>query len=406
MKARGLLHIPFCLALAACSPVASHTATHPPLVDQDHSVVLSGEQRRSLHISTVKVEQKLLPELVQTSGQVEADANMSTPVMSPAAGRIEEVGVRLGDSVKTGQVLARLHSDDVAQIESDLLKAVLDIEADREQNKVELALADANYSRKKTLVDQGIAARADLEAAQHDFEKAKAALAALEIKRTGAITCASERLRLFGVPSSAVGKLIATKTIDNRFEIKAPRSGVVGTRDANPGQLVDTAKPLFVITDLSNVWLVAQAFEKSAARISVGQPVEVTVDSYPGQKFRGRIDYVADAIDPNTRTLSVRATVENRHRWLKPQMFGRISVGIGTARVLAVPQAAVHRTGEVDLAYVPVSESRFQERRLSLGATFGPYVAVESGLKSGELVVVDGSLELNGQSLLQKENEP
>jgi RND family efflux transporter MFP subunit len=249
------------------------------------------------------------------------------------------------------------------------------------------------------LLHEGIAAQAEFEAAMHDLEKARAALVSLSAKRSAAITSASERLRLLGVPADAVEKVLASKRVNNAFEIKAPRSGVISERTANPGQLVGTDKPLFVITDLSRVWLVAQVFENKIGKVEVGQPVELLVDTYPGQVFAGRIDYVAGSIDPDTRTLSVRATVQNALEMLKPQMFARMTIRTGTSCLLAVPQAAVQRTGEVDLAYVPLPGNRFEERRLTLGPTIGPFVAVKSGLKQGEIVVVNGSLELNGQSI-------
>jgi len=397
-----------CFLLAACTAVESDTVRKVSAPDKKRqdSVTLSGAQVQNVKISTARVEQKVMPCLVHTGGQVEADANMTTPVNSPEAGRIEEVEVRLGDTIKVGQLLATLRSDDVAQLESDLLKNVLDIEADREQNKVELELGRTNYLRKKTLFEQGVAAKADFEAAVHDYEKAKAALASLESKRTAAITSAAERLRLYGVQAkNEVDRVLSTQTIDNKFEIRAPRAGVLTARDVNHGQLVDTAKALFVISDLSKVWLVARVFENNIGKIKVGQPVEVAVDSFPGKTFAGKIDYVAPNVDPATRAISVRATVENEHQLLKPQMFARMSIRVGSSPVLVVPQAAIQKTGEVDIAYVPLPENRFEERKLVLGAVVGRYVAIKSGLKRGEDVVVNGSVELNGQAIQQQESE-
>ncbi|CAN5217003.1 efflux RND transporter periplasmic adaptor subunit [soil metagenome] len=407
MNARILVTILWCFPLSACTQVASSSFVKPAAtkINSSETLVVTAEQERNMNISTTRVCQKVLPELVRVSGQVEADANMTTPVTSPVSGRIEDVTVRLGDKVRIGQVLARLRSDDVTQIESDLLKSVMEIEADREQNKVELALTSANLARQKALIEQGIAARADLETAIRDHEKAKAALSSLEGKRSAAITSASERLRLYGAPPREAERVLATKTVDNKFEIKAPESGVISSRYVNPGQLVDPSKALFVISDLSKVWLVARVFEKDISKIRIGQSVQLLVDSYPGQNFTGQIDYIADNISPESRTLAVRATVPNGQHLLKPQMFARMNIRTGSSSVLAVPLAAVQKTGEVNIAYVPLSDNRFEERKLILGRIYGSNVAVSSGLKRGEQVVVNGSLELNGKAIQQHDNE-
>ena len=405
MKERSFLLFLLSLPLVACTALEPCTTLRQVVSDSVRSgpIVLDGPQVAKLKIGTSRVEKRILPELVSSAGQVEADANLSTPVMSPVSGRIEDVSAKLGDSVKQGQILARLASDDVALIESDLLKTVLDYEADREQCKVELSLSGATYERKKTLLEQGVAARAEFDAARHDVEKTRAALASLDAKRAAAITSASERLRLFGVPADAVEKVLARKKVDNSFLIRAPRSGVISARDVNPGQLVDTSRSMFVITDLSNVWLVAHVFETNVGKVKVGQSVELSVDTYPGQVFSGKIDYVADSIDPE-RTLDVRATVPNPLHRLKPRMFARMSICTGRQCVLAVPQAALQKVGEVDLAYVVLPGNRYEERRVSLGPGFGSFVTVNCGLKAGESVVVEGSVELSGQSLKIQES--
>lgn len=163
--------------------------------------------------------------------------------------------------------------------------------------------------------------------------------------------------------------------------------------------MVDGSKPLFSVADLSRVWLVAQVFEKDIAAVHTGLMATASVDSYPGRVFTGRLDYVAPGLDPATRTLSVRATLNNTDAKLKPLMFARLTLRTNSVSVLAVPAGAVQKSGETYVAYVGRGANTFEERRLVLGRTLDSYVEVKSGLASGEQVVLKGSVELHGRAI-------
>jgi len=388
-----------CACLTACTepPRAAVIPFRPP--GSASHLTLTPEEAGKIEITEASVERQDLPVEIAVAGQVEANADRTTPVLSLVGGRLENVLVKLGDTVKAGQVLVSLKSDDVAQIESDLLTKVLDIEADIVQEKVELKLDRALFERKRLLFEEKIAAKVDLETAQRDLEKGQAALGASESKRQAAITSAAERLRLFGVTEGEVQRLLATRTVNNVLFVKAPRSGVIITKQVTAGQQIDNSNVLFTISDLSTVWLIAQVFEQDVKSMKLGLPVQVTLDSYPDKVFLGTLDYLAPKIDAQTRTLPVRATVSNPQFLLKPQMFAHMRVKTGTCEVLAVPAQAIQRTGETDLAYVPVSPTEFEERRVKVGRTLGSYVEIQSGLRPGETVVVKGSLQLQGEAI-------
>ncbi|MCC7528792.1 MAG: efflux RND transporter periplasmic adaptor subunit, partial [Candidatus Melainabacteria bacterium] len=300
-------------------------------------LTLSPEQLAEIKPTTSVVQQRRIAKEVSLTGQVEPDSNMTTPVISLVPGRIEKSFVQLGDVVKAGQKLAFVRSDDIAQIEADLLRQVLDFEADIQQARFQLALCEKIFGRHRQLFSEGISARADLDSAESDYQKAQVALETLKEKRSALITIARERLRLYGVEKDMVDKVLATKRIDDDFYIDAPRDGIITERNADIGQLIDNSHNIFVVTDLSQVWLTAQAFEKDIHCIKKGQKVSVTVNSYPDKVFQGKVDYTGVMLDTDTRTMPVRATVQNPQIILKPEMFANMHVQIGETEALSIP---------------------------------------------------------------------
>lgn len=408
------------VALALCLPLLS-ACTHdaqsamvqqlkqPFKGDQDltdgtvttGSLVMNAAQLQEIHMTTSTVAQRKIPKEVSLTGQVEPDSNLTTPVISLVPGRVEKCFVQLGDVVKQGQKLAFVRSDDIAQIEADMLKQVLEFEADIQQARFQLSLAEKVFGRHKQLFSEGISARADLDSAESDYQKAGVALDTLKEKRSALITIARERLRLYGVDKDELDRVLATKRIDDDFYLEAPRAGIITERNADIGQLIDNSHNVFVVTDLNQVWLTAQAFEKDIHLIKKGQPVIVTVNSYPDKVFRGKVDYTGAILDMDSRTMAVRATVQNPQIALKPEMFANMRVEIGETQALSVPFEAVRKTGEATVAYVVHGKNKFEERKIEVGRRLGQSVEILKGLHPGETVVAHGSLQLQGQMLKQ-----
>lgn len=366
-------------------------------------ITLSADQLKEISLTTATVEQHRIPKEVLLTGQVETNSNLTTPVISLVPGRIEQVFCQQGDVVKKNQRLAFVRSDEIAQIEAALLKDVLDLEADMQQAKMQVSLTEKVYLRHTQLFKEGISARADLENAENAFEKAKIELSTLIDKRSAVVTSVRERLRLYGVDKDELDRVLTTKKIDDDFYLEAPRAGIITVRNIDVGQLVDNVKELFVVTDLKQVWLTAQAFEKDIHFIKKGQSVLVTVNSYPEKEFRGKVDYTGAILESDTRTMAVRATVQNADTVLKPEMFANMRVIIGETEALSVPTESVRKTGEASVAYVVHGANQFEERLIETGRKLGPKVEILKGLKRGEVVVVNGSLQLQGQILKQIE---
>lgn len=381
-------------------PVAPVCAQHAILTGLQN-VTLTSQQAHDIKLSTATVQNLRIPESIDLTGQVEEDPTMTTPVISLVPGRITKVNVQLGDTVHSGQILAEVRSDEVAQIEADLLTDVLETDAQFGQTKVELEVAKAAFDRVSLLFGEGISARSDVEKARGELEKAQAELQSLTTKREALINATSERLKLYGVHPHEVLRLLNSKTVDNTFDVVSPRDGIVVDRQVDIAQLIGSEDHLFVVSDLTKVWVVAQLFQRDIARVQKGLRVAMTVEGYPDRTFAGNVDYISAAIDPTNRTLPVRATVMNPALLLKPKMFGRMVVECGTLSVLGVPAAAVQRTGETDLVYVKEGPLQFRERKVAVGKKLGDTVEILSGVKPREVVAVKGSLQLRGMAIQQ-----
>lgn len=385
------------LLTSGCSQTANTAVTPSLKVRAEDPIQLSAEEIQRLGIVTNPAQMKSIPENLETAGVVKGDTTMTMPVLSLVPGRAEEVDVQIGDQVHTGQKLATVRSDEVAQIEAELLQKLLDLESDEMQLKVKLTLAQKIYNRKQLLLQEKIASQADVEGAESDLQEAEAALKSSEIKRKGYIDTAKQRLKLFGVLPSAVDYIAKTKTIDHLFQVRAPRAGMITERDIDPGEAVENTKSMFTISDLHNVWVVAQVFERNLEQVKLGTPAEVTIQGAANTKFFGEINFIDSHVDPETRTVSVRATISNPSLKLKPDMFAKLNLTIGKISGLFVPEQAVQKLGESEIVYIKVAPNTFREQKVTLGARFNGNAQVLKGLKQGDEVVTNGSVRLLGK---------
>jgi cobalt-zinc-cadmium efflux system membrane fusion protein len=336
------------------------------------------------------------------------------------------VMVRIGDHVTEGQPLCRIRSNDIEQAEADLLQNegqvkaelkqnLLQIDSDIETSRAQVKLSESTYNRLKGLVEEQIASRADFEAAKTAFEKDKIIVAALDRKRQATIALANERmkllcepikqkLRILGVNEDSISEVITTRQVDAEVPVLSPEGGVVSERTINMGELADPTKQLFTIGNFDSVWIKADVYEKDVAKVKMGQPIQLEIESFPGEQFHGRLNYVADSISPDTRTCNVRAEVENPGCKLKPKMFARMTILVGEHEILSVPKASIQDAGYAKVVYVPRGTDKYQERKVELGNEVGDFVEVLKGLRSGETVVTNGSFELRSQVLKQENN--
>jgi cobalt-zinc-cadmium efflux system membrane fusion protein len=232
--------------------------------------------------------------------------------------------------------------------------------------------------REKDLFAHGASAEKDYIDAQAEAESARAELAR-----------AKQRLELLNVSPSAT---------NDRIALASPASGVVLDVSAAPGEFsksLESANPLITIADLSTIWIVGDVYEKDVARVSLGKPVTVTLQAYPGQQWNGRIDSLAGALDPTTQTLKARVGLLNPNQRLKPEMFGTIHVKAGIRQALLVPAAAIIREGSTTTVFVNKG-GKPEQRTVTVGQTVDGSVEILSGLQVGDEVAAEGAELLQG----------
>ena len=325
-----------------------------------------------------EVQLKPLAGDLSLPGKVQYSEDRYAKVSSPLVGRVVEVRAKLGDKVAAGQVLLSLESADLGAAYSDFVKAESDFQ-----------LSKRNYELAKDLYETKAMSKKDLVQAENDFLKAQA-----EFRRT------RERLLALRVPAEELDKPRTERLITSRFDLKSPLAGTVVERNVTVGQMVgaDPTQVLYTIADLNELQVVAEVYERDLSRVSKGVAVTVTVEAYPDETFSGTIVYVGDVVDPTTRTIKVRCNVTNRDLKLKPEMFARVRLRVGSSRpVLALPKEAVIEVGGQAYVFVQAADGRYVRRPVVTGTMSGDTIQIREGLQSGERVVVKGALLLKGE---------
>lgn len=309
--------------------------------------------------------------ILRLPGIIEPNAYKQVVVTSLVAGRITQVRVELGQSVRRGQEMAEIFSPELSEVETRYISA-----------RAELDAHERELQRTEKLVEIGAASRQELER-----------LHAEHTSKLTAVESARSRLELLGLSGSAVAGLATGKDVGAVIAVPAPITGVVTERLANPGLNVDSASKMFTVVDLSTVWVVADVYEKDFSRVQVGSTASVTTKAYP-DVLPGRVSYIDPQVDSTTRTAKVRIEVSNPRQQLRLGMFADVSIEsaehTSTARI---PRIAVQNVDNRTVVYLadPKQAGRFIEREVHLGDSSGGDMDVVSGLEMGDRVVSDGS---------------
>ena len=384
-------------ALLALGGAALYGFVHISGAAQQHSEVSSqsrkGSQRytptpaewASLTIQPV-TERAFRAEHV-TEGKVAVDEDRSTPVFSPYAGRVTKLLARPGDSVAQGQPLFVIEAADTVQAQNDFIAAMTGLN----KAKSALDLAQIQYKRAKDLFEGKAVPLKDYQQAEATFIQAQNDLRSTQT----ALEAAHNKLRILGFTDEAVSTFRNKGSINPEITIFSPITGTVVQRKIGPGQYVNSgaSDPVFVIGDLSTVWLTAFVRETDASSVSVGQEIAFNVLALPGRPLTARINYVAAAIDPATRRLLVRATIDNKDGLLKPEMFANVTIySPDDHPAVGVPKQALIYEGNQVRVWVAHEDKSIELRQIKPGLINGDLVEVEGNLKPGEQIVTKGSL--------------
>ena len=340
-------------------------------------VHLKPEQMKAANIQLAKVEVRKETAVLEATGQILAADDRQARVGVRVPGRITALKAAVGDRVKKGQTLAVVESPELGRAKSDYVSAA-----------AAARLARENAAREKQLFEKKISAEVE-------WRKAEA-----EAVRTAAeLQAAENRLHALGVGESALPGEV--KHFTSTFGAISPIDGVVVERGVTLGEMVNPEKTLFLVMDLSKVWLIVDVFEKDVAQVALNQKVKVSVAAYKEEQFEGQVSYIGAVVEPRSRAVKVRIELDNPSGRLKPGMFARVSMADTKGdehEHLFVPVEAVQRTEQGAIVFVPGDEpGEFVPRPVKTGHEAGTSVAIDSGLTAGEQVVVSGSFILKSE---------
>lgn len=316
------------------------------------------------------------------------DEARTARIGSVVEGNVLSVLVEVGDRVTQGQHLAEMHSHVVHDAWADYRKGI----AERSRRETELAYAGAAAARAGRLYEAKAISLQEKQRAEADRSQAEQALdqAKTEVRR------AEEALGHLGVTN----KEDPTGETGETIPVKAPFPGVVLEKKVTPGTTTVPGAPLFVVSDLSTLWALAEIDETRLATVLPGRPVLVHVAAWPGEDFAGKVAFVGDAVNPKTRRVPVRVVVPNAKGRLKPEMFARVTFGEEEPRrKVVVPTSAVQEMEGKSFVFVADGKGRFLRREVAVGGTEGDLVEVRSGLAEGERVAAQGSFLLKSEML-------
>jgi membrane fusion protein, heavy metal efflux system len=325
-----------------------------------------------------KVESAQTVELAvmqKVSGRIEANEQRTTRIGSSITGRVTQVMAEVGDRVQAGQPLAKLASPELSNAQLGFLRALSATK-----------LAERSVERAQQLVTADVIGNAELQRREVELSVARAELRA-----------ATDQLRLIGLTQALIERLRETGSLASEVAITANRTGIVVERKVSQGQVAQPGDPLFTVADLSNVWVVGALPEQDANSVHLNQQVEVEVAALGSQKLKGRIVFVSDTVQQDTRTVPIRTAVENPKFELKPQMLATLHLSGGLRKQLAVPGSAVVRENDKDYVFVQIAKNLFRLTEVELDPAAGELRPVRKGINEGTPIVVEGSFHLNSQ---------
>src|SRR5690349_5852694 len=349
-------------------------------------------------IETEIVMQQAIAGVVPATGKILVPEDRVAVIGPVNQGRIVRLYAGQGTRVRKGQKLADLESADIDQAEADYLKALADYENALRSSAAEIKLAQESYDRNKLLYEQKITADKNLQSAEHDLEVAKAAGESSVNGTKAALTAARRHLLILGLNDATIDSLAKKTDLGAVFSLNSPIDGVVVERNATVGASVGTDANLFKIIDLSQVWIDANVFEKDLQRVRTGQEVKLTVPAFPQTTFSGKVIFVDNVVDPETRTVKVRTEVANPDGRLKPDMYANVQIVTDVNRAaISIPQSAVLNDEGKSVVFVAEGNG-YKKRQVQPGIQNNDRVEIVDGLNAGDKVVVKGNYLLLEQS--------
>lgn len=315
-------------------------------------------------IGVTEVETQIIQREVTAPATVEAKPSMRANIFPPAGGRIVQLFVNMGQNVRTGVALFEIYSPEVAEVQTEYINA-----------RSALVQAERAFKRKDDLHEKGIAPLRELEEANTAYEIAKSEMEGALLK-----------LRILGIDENNLGKpLIVCSPINGR---------VVDLRVA-PGEFItEPEEPLMIIADLSKIWVIANIQEKDIRFVKPNAEVKASFAAYPGEAYEGRVLFVGDILDEDTRTTRVVVEFDNESLKLKPGMFATVNLFSEPAPHIVIDPKAVLQRRDYNYVYVQKDAFKFEKRKVVTGELFEGKIVILEGLSEGELIVGQNAVTL------------
>jgi RND family efflux transporter MFP subunit len=348
---------------AATQPVQSRSSASAPLPTETPlaPVQLSPERLQSIGVKFGVVERKTVQDEIRATGTVAIDETQLSYVQTRISGHIEKV---FADAtyqyVRKGQRLFTIHSPELVVAEREYLLA--------KQNATNMAQSTIPG------VAEGVASL---------------------------LNSSKERLEQWNVPQREIARLESTGQVADDLEIDSPVSGYITERNALPNLMVQPDTRLYTIADLSTVWVLAQIFQNDLGRIKVGALTSLSLDSYPGRAFRGKVDFIYPDVDMTTRTARVRLVFSNSNLTLSPGMFVNVTLQVPLGNQLVIPVSGVLQSGTRQIVFVDRGAGYLEPRDVQLGPQAGDQYIVLKGLKADERIVTSANFLIDSESQLQ-----
>lgn len=312
---------------------------------------------------------------LRMAARVEADETRIARVSAPLTGRIIDLAVVEGQMVKRGQMLAVLRSTELPDAQFGYLKAF-----------TQQQLADRAVTRAKRLLEAGVIGEAELQRREAELVQANAEINALH-----------DQLRALGMTEEEIVRVEKTRKVNSTMPVVASIEGTVMERRLTIGQMAQSAETIFVLADLSSVWLVADVPEQTAGGLVPGKVVEAEISALPGEKIFGTLSFVSAIVNPETHTVRARMVLPNPKRAYKPAMLATMTMQDTAERERVVPISAIVRENNEDFVFVQTGGDAFQLRRVLIGEEYGLERVLEGGVRAGEKIVLDGAFHLNNE---------
>ncbi|MDR4465520.1 MAG: efflux RND transporter periplasmic adaptor subunit [Nitrospira sp.] len=377
--------LPFVMLIYGCGSESKGTSAETPKkTGEDETLHALSLDKNAMAKSGIKVEpvrRQVFRSYRDFPGTIELDQRKTANVTTLVGGRASHVDADLGQEVEPGTVLATLDSREFADAQSAYLKA-----------KAILYVVSRAYERAKVLLKEDIISVAEGQRREGEMVRAQA-----ETRE------AYQRLRLMGMSDVQIKQLAQSRTVQSRVHITAPFHGFVIARNIVIGEVVETTETLFVIADLSHMWVIADVPENDVPFLPAkgtprAQAVEVRLPSYPNEAFRGPITYVGNVVDPRTRTLRVRLELPNPDFKLKAEMYALIRIVLEPEeQALVVPQGAVQSRREKQFVFLQSGRATFEVRWVETGESNGEMTTIVKGLQEGDYVVTKNAFTLKSE---------